>query len=100
MKLPTDKYLFRHASDYRSYDSLLLQKHERLHAMHAGLLATANDVARPIYLYDIPDWADDIYLDDARDVPDWKQTTFVSGPATPPAAAKRAKLRAKRKKRS
>ena len=92
MKLPTDKYLSRHASDYRSYDSLLLQKHERL---HAGIL----DVARPMYLYDIPVWADDIYLDDARDVPDWKQTIFVSGPATPPDAAKRAKLRAKRKKR-
>jgi hypothetical protein len=30
--------------------------------------------------------------------PDWKQTTFVSGPPTPPDAAKRAKLRAKRKK--
>jgi hypothetical protein len=95
MKLPTDKYLSRHASDYRSYDSLLLQKHERLHAMHAGIL----DVARPIYLYDIPDWADDIYLNVGRNVPDWKQTTFVSGPSTPPDAAKRAKLRAKRKKR-
>jgi hypothetical protein len=30
--------------------------------------------------------------------PDWKQTTFVSGPPTPPDDAKRAKLRAKRKK--
>jgi hypothetical protein len=44
-------------------------------------------------------WADDIYIDVARDVPDWKQTTFVAGPPTPPNAAKRAKLRAKRKKR-
>jgi hypothetical protein len=31
--------------------------------------------------------------------PDWKQTTFVSGPPTPPDDAKRAKLRAKRKKK-
>jgi hypothetical protein len=30
---------------------------------------------------------------------DWKQTTFVSGPPTPPDDAKRAKLRAKRKKK-
>jgi hypothetical protein len=34
-----------------------------------------------------------------REEPDWKRTRFSSGPETPPSAAKRAKLRAKRKKR-
>lgn len=36
---------------------------------------------------------------DHRDEHDWKRDKFVSGPPTPPSDAKRAKLRAKRKKR-
>jgi hypothetical protein len=48
---------------------------------------------------------DIVWLDEVGDfklfkhvTTDWKQTTFVSGPPTPPDDAKRAKLRAKRKK--
>jgi hypothetical protein len=58
-------------------------------------------IARRPFVFDI----DMVVLDEVGDfklfkpvTPDWKQTTFVSGPPTPPDDAKRAKLRAKRKK--
>jgi hypothetical protein len=46
-------------------------------------------------------WIDDreTFVSDERGDHDWEQKTFVSGPSTPPSEAKRAKLRAKRKKR-
>jgi hypothetical protein len=65
----TDKYLFNHVYDYRI----------NLECAHHAF--------------------QDVFISVDGNVPDWKQTTFASGPPTPPSNAKRAKLRAKRKKR-
>ena len=82
-EMATDKYLFIHVYDYSVTDSALLQKHERLHAMHADLLATADDTG-PKKMY----WTQPIPNADP-----------FNTPVSDPSQEKRAKLRAKRKNR-